>query len=747
MSLVTVPMLAAPARSGEEPPSGYSLAATVSPAPLTAGQCAADPNCVVAPAPVADSRVNHTALTDTIEAARVRTGLGADGSIGSGPVPVTVFLPAGEWLINRGLRLPPYVSLRGAGITATVLRMDPSIPANWLYSSIIRHNDVTSPGSTQLISDLTVNGNCRTGAGAAVPTALPARPGQDCDFRRLPGATTNMGGGVSAGDGWTVRQVRVTNVEYFKIWVYDAENVRLVDNRFDNWGGAESGDEDNIGGGQNENLIIEHNQFDRTIRGNGVDLTNALRPTIRNNSIFTDRAVAAARSVSDYGTIYLEGVPEASVTGNVLHGAHVVLQSNSGYEHVGANRDITNPRGSVVSGNRIVDSFDAGVTITYGDYSGQSHIVRPGGGNVVQGNTIVRPAESGVIVTGRADRLKTAPDTITGNLIENAGTGGSYEYNTGAGTFETSGIAVGIGDGDRIYGNTVVDRIDEKHRTPTTWFGVQLGGRSAPSTVRNTVLTGPNGAANVAIGVLGHLNRGLAVPVAPGSPAAAPGAVTWAESDPQAGVPIAGYRVFRDGRAVADLRTGSAVVPGNLMPAADFAAFTPVSGATVARYTGAGAVGTSSLALTATTAGTVAAAGRPVAVVAGRNYTAVASYQVLTGRGRRARTGVEFYNSKMVLVARLATANIGSVETRGNWITSSYTAVAPPGAAYAKVYVSVDDTLKGDVHLVDRIGLVSGTRTEQFADPGAPAGTTYHVVAYHQNGDFGAITEVRTVKP
>jgi hypothetical protein len=51
------------------------------------------------------------------------------------------------------------------------------------------------------------------------------------------------------------------------------------------------------------------------------------------------------------------------------------------------------------------------------------------------------------------------------------------------------------------------------------------------------------------------------------------------------------------------------------------------------------------------------------------------------------------------------------------------------------------------VHLVDRIGLVSGFRTEQFADPTAPAGTTYHVVAYHQNGDFGAITEIRVAKP
>ncbi|WP_433796572.1 right-handed parallel beta-helix repeat-containing protein [Actinoplanes sp. CA-252034] len=742
LSLLTVPVLAAPARSGDDPPPGYplaySLAATVSPAPLTAAGCTADPNCLTAPAPVADSKVNHTRLTDLIEAARVRTGLAADGTVRSGgPVPVTVFLPAGEWLLSKGLRLPPYVSLRGAGITATVLRMDPGIPANWQYSSIVRHNDVKSAGSTQLVADLTVNGDCRAGAGAPTPAALPARPGQDCDFRSRAGATTNTGGGVAPGDGWTVRQVRITNVEYFKIWVYDAKDVRIVDNRFDNWGGAESGDEDNIGGGRNENVVIEHNQFDRTIRGNGIDFTNSLRPTIRNNTVFTDRAVADARDVSDYGTFYMEGVPEAAITSNLLYGAHIVLQSNSGYEPVGNNRDITNPRASTVTANRIVDSFDAGITVSYGDYTGQEHVTRAGGGNVIQGNTIVRSAETGVLIIGQADRLKTTPDTVTSNLIENAGASGSHEYNTGAGIFDTSGIAIGIGVGDRVYGNTITDRIDDRHRRPTTWFGIQTGGRNAPTTVRATALTSASGTTNTVTGVIGQAYRGPAVPSAPGDPVVTAGTVTWQESDPQAGLPIAGYRVFRDGRMVADLRTGSPVVPGNLLPTGDAGSYTPVTATTVGRQG-------ETLALTATADGTVAAAGRLVPVTAGREYTSVASYQVSTGRGQRpARTGIEFYDSRKVRLARWATGNSGSIETAGRWITSSYTGVAPPGAAWAKVYVSVDDTTKGDVHLVDRIGLVNGTRTEQYTDPNATAGAAYHVVAYQPNGDLGAIAAGR----
>ncbi|WP_143133792.1 right-handed parallel beta-helix repeat-containing protein [Actinoplanes philippinensis] len=744
LSLLSVPMLAAPAISGDDPPPGgypltYSLASTVSPAALTAAGCSADPNCLTAPAPVADSRVNHTRLTDLIEVARARTGLSADGVVRSGPVPVTVFLPAGEWLLSKGLRLPPYVSLRGAGITATVLRMDPTTTANWQYSSIIRHNDVKTPGSTQLVADLTVNGDCRAGAGAPAPATMPARPGQDCDFRGLRGATTNMGGGVAVGDGWTVRQVRITNVEYFKIWVYDAKDVRIVDNRFDNWGGAESGDEDNIGGGRNENVVVEYNQFDRTIRGNGIDFTNAVRPMIRNNTVFTDRAVADARDVADYGTFYLEGVPEATITANLLYGAHIVLQSNSGYEHVGNNRDITNPRASTVTANRIVDSFDAGVTISYGDYTGQDHVMRAGGGNLVHGNTIVRPAQSGVMIIGQADRQKTSADTVTGNLVENAGAGGAYEYNTGAGTFDTSGIAIGIGAGDRVYGNTITDRVDDKHRRPTTWFGVQLGGRNAPTTVRGTVLSSANGSVNTVTGVIGHAVRGASVASAPGDPVLTAGTLTWAESEPQGGLPIAGYRVFRDGRMIVDLRTGGAI-PGNLLPAGDLGSYTPVTAVTVGRQG-------ETLSLTATADGTVAAAGRLVPVVAGRDYTAVASYQASAGRGQRARTGIEFYDSRKVRITRTTTANIGSVETAGLWITSAYTGVAPPGAAYAKVYVSVDDTARGDVHLVDRIGLVAGVRTQGWTDPATVAGAAYHVVAYQPNGDLGAVAAARAVKP
>ncbi|MEU4222227.1 glycosyl hydrolase family 28-related protein [Actinoplanes sp. NPDC026623] len=784
LPLIAIPMLATSAQAAEAPAAGgYSLAATVSPAALTVQECAADPNCLVAPAPVADSAANYKALQGLIDAARIRTGLDKDGKVLTGPTPMTVFVPAGEYLINKGLRLPPYVSLRGAGITATVLRADPRIASNWSYSTIVRHNDVKSAGSTQTVSDLTVNGDCRAGAGAPVPADLPASPAEPCDFlSTVPGTNTNTAGGVSVGDGWTVRQVRITNVEYFKLWIHNAKDVQIVDNRFDNWGGAESGDEDNIGGGgRNENVLIEHNQFDRTIRGNGMDFTNAIRPTIRYNTIYTDRAVAAARGMGDYGTIYMEGVPEATIADNLLYGAHIQLQSNGKYDHVGSNKDITNPRASVISGNQIIDSFGPGVTIVYDDYStpdpafptdpnkvvwgtpgtwdtisteGQNHYLRPGGANVVSGNTIIRPAESGVVVAGLRNQVKTAADTITGNTVVNAGASGSYEYSTGGGTYETSGVVIGIGNGDKIYGNSVADQLDAEHPRHTTWFGVQLGARSAKSTITNTVLTGPNGEANTATGVLGYLNRnGVAVPYAPTGLAVANGTVTWDESYVQAGVPVAGYKVFRDGEQVADLPTGSAVVPGNLLSANAFSleadvpvntVYNVVSTTSLGRYAAAGAVGTASLSLKATAAGSIGAAGVDyVPVTPNQQYTTTASYQALAGAFNRARTGIEYYDAAKVRISRLATGNTNSKETADNWITSSFTSAAPANAVYARVFVSVDNTLKDDVHLVDRIGLVAGTNTEQFVTAGAPAGATYHVLAYRQGGEFGSISAVK----
>ncbi|GAB1640549.1 hypothetical protein KRMM14A1259_09720 [Krasilnikovia sp. MM14-A1259] len=759
-----LPVLATPALPGaiaaaaaDPGDPGYSLTSTLSPAALTAADCAADARCVAAPAPVAGD--NYDALKTAVASAAalaVPAVVDGAGAVVTPARPGTVFLAPGTYAMGSSLRVPPNVNLRGSGITATTLAMITSKWANFSYGFLVRWDDkaTASPGSTNLVSDLTVNGNCREGAGAPEPADMPARPGELCDFRVGTAASTNVGGGVNAGDRWTVRQIRFTNLEYFKLWVNGVNDVHVVDNRFDNWGGAESGDEDNIGGGgRNERAVIEYNQFDKTIRGNSMDFTNAIQTTIRANTVYTDPAVAAARNMN-YGNLYMEGVPEATIVDNVMYGGHITLQSNSKYLHSGQNKDVTDPRDSVVRGNRLINSTDAAVIIAYDDYADadasygtlgtwntsstdpNDHIVRAGGNNVVADNIIVNPRNTGVVIAGLMDRVKNAADTITGNEIVDAGFGNANtEMNTGAGTFETSGVGISIGNGDKIYGNKITD----DQSIPTTWFGVHVGARNAVSTIKNTVLTGPAGETNTLTGVIGAPVRYAAsAAIAPTALAAPGNGVAWTDSNPTTTAPVAGYRVYRNNALVADVPAGTGVVPGNMVADADStvdadaSGWTQVANTRIGYYNGAGAPGGGSLSLTALAAGQVNASGRFLSIVPGQTYTTTAAYRALTGTGQRGRTGIEYYDANKVRISRLATSNNNSVDNATGWITSWYTSTAPANAVYAKAFVLVDNTQAGDVHLIDRIGLVSGTAIQQWIDPAPASGTTYRVAAYRQ---------------
>ncbi|MEU7907183.1 hypothetical protein [Actinoplanes sp. NPDC049118] len=745
----------------------YSLAANGSPAPMAAEDCAADPACARVPAPRGGVADDYAVLQQAINAAATRTApavVAADGAVLTPARTATVLLGEGTYRLTNGLRLPPNVDLRGAGIAATSLVMDPTVNwKNFAYSFLVRPSDKKEAGSANLVADLTVNGNCRTGAGAPEPAGLPGRPAQVCDFRTTLGAHTNTGGGIAAGDRWTVRQVRFTNLEYFKLWVSGTTGVRVTDNRFDNWGGAESDGEDNIGGGgRNDGTVIEGNQFDATIRGNSFDFTNAIRTTVRDNVVHTVPAVAAARGVAEYGNMYFEGVVAATVTGNVLEGAHIVLSSNAAYSHTGPNKDITQPRDTLVAGNRILDSLTVGVAVGYDDYldadgtpgtpggwadastSATDHLVRLGGNNVIRDNTVVRPRQSGIIVYGSA-QAKDAADTIVGNRVVNAGFGGSTSYNTGAGWFDTAGIGLSVGTGDSIYGNTVVD--DQEH--PTTWYGVHLGTRKSSARPTGTVLTGPDGATNATAGlVAAPLRTAALAPESPANLEAADTALTWDESY-ATGNPIAGYRVYRDGTQVADLSVGSSAVPENLLdadaadlesPAAGTAGWTAGALTRVSRTDSAGAVGTSALMLTATGSGQISTSSRKVAGTAGTTYTSVASFQAGTA-GRKVRAGLAFTDGTGK-VTRLATQNMATVDPATGWVTSSYSASAPAGTVTVQAFLMVEGAVTGEVHLLDRLGLVTGTATEQWADQSGLAGS-YQVVAYRAgSGDNSGVVGV-----
>ena len=749
----------APAISAAEVPA-YSLTATVSPAPLSAASCAADPACVPAPAPHGGTGDDYAALSQAIATAAARTRpavVGPDGTVTTPPGTATVLLRAGAYRLSKGLKLPPDVDLRGAGIAATSLVMDPTLNwKNFSYSFLVRPADTEEPGSTNLVADLTVNGNCRTGAGAPEPAALPGRPGETCDFRTALGTNGSTGGGIAAGDRWTIRQVRFTNFEYFKLWVSGTTGVRVVDNRFDNWGGAESDGEDNIGGGgRNDGTVVEHNQYDATARGNFFDFTNARRTTVRDNVVHTTPAVAAARGVTEYGNLYFEGVAGATVTGNVLQGAHIVLQSNARYAHVHPNKDITQPRDSLVAGNRILDSATVGVAVGYEDYvdadgtggttggwddastDAADHVVRPGGGNVVRGNVIERPRQSGILVYGNP-AVKNTPDTIEGNEVRNAGYGGSTAYNTGVGWFDTAGIGLSTGTGDTIRGNTVVD----DQVKPTTWYGVQLGARRTATAPAGTVLDG-----NTTTGVIAApVRTATLAPEAPAGLTATGGTLTWNESY-ATGNAVAGYRVYRDGVLAADLPVGSAEVPDNLLgadaaslesAAAGTAGWTAGTGTRVTRTDSTGAVGGAALQLTATAGGQLGAYSRKVPASAGTAYTSTGSFQAAAA-GRRVRAGLAFTDATGKLT-RLASANTATVDPVTGWMTSSYSATAPAGTVSVQAMLLVEGAVPGETHLLDRIGLVTGAATEQWTDPAGPA-DRYQVVAYRAgSGDNSGVS-------
>ncbi len=350
---------------------------------------------------------------------------------------------------------------------------------------------------------------------------------------------------------------------------------------------------------------------------------------------------------------------------------------------------------------------------------------------------------TGVMVYG-IPAMKNAADTITGNRIVNPGFGGSTTYNTGAGWFDTAGIGISVGSKDVIRGNEIVD----DQATPTTWYGVQLGSRRGSGAKPfGTVLTG-----NTTTGIIGSDVRTASyAPETPGNLVAEGNTLTWDEAYASGNV-VEGYRVFNNGRPVATLPVGSAEIPGNLIDAdaaglenaaAGLAGWTAGgSGTRIARSAAAGANSAASLQLTSAAAGQLSTYSRKFTPVAGVTYTSVASFQAGT-TARRVRTGLAF-TSATGKVTRLAGSNSSTVDATTGWMTGTYSAAAPADAVSVQAFVMVENTVAGESHLLDRLGLVTGTATEQWTAPAGLSGT-YQVVAYRAGtGDNSAAATVAT---
>ncbi|WP_305789450.1 right-handed parallel beta-helix repeat-containing protein [Symbioplanes lichenis] len=734
LAAVAAPIFMAPAAAQAADAAGYSLAPTVSTTVLTAESCADDPLCLPAPEPAGNGADDRTALMAVVAKA---------GALATTGAPATVFLRPGVYTLAKPLKLLPNVNLRGSGITATTLVTAPDSFANFSYSFLVRPDDAAAPvdGSTSLVSDLTVNGNCKAGAGLTTDRVPPAT---SCDH----GASTNSGGGIKAGDRWTIQHVRFTNLEYFKLWINGTTGVRVIDNRWDNLGGAGSGDEDNIGGGGfATDTVVSDNQFDGTMLGNSLDVVNMSGLVFQRNTVFTDPAMLTRFNREDNGTVYFEAVTDSEIRDNTFYGGHIVLKSNAGYSHTGNNKNVTNPKGILVRNNTIIGSYGSGITVGYTDYTDpdgslgtgnvatdpndpSTHTLWTGGNNVIQDNTIDRPADAGILVFGCYDAAKTRPDTITGNVVRDAGRRSST-VSTGCGTFDAVGIGLSIGRGDKVYGNSVTDSAAAKG----TWYGVQLGSRTAKTTLSNTDLSGGD---NTSTGVVvGAYRYGVGSPETPvGDTASRTGGsatLTWRESTALSGIPVGGYRVYRNGTLIADLPAGSTPVPGNLLSDNGTGWTAGTKSTTVTPKNGI-------LTVAATAAGTASAQGPVTTVTPGKTYTATASFKS-DNVGRRVRTGLVWLDANGTAVSsKLYTSNTATSDSADGWITSTFAAQAPVNAVSARVLTVVEGVSAGEIHYQGRLGLSAGTSTQSFDDAGAPSSgaVSYQVVAYRTGGVSGS---------
>lgn len=360
-----------------------------------------------------------------------------------------VRIPAGTHLVSAPLRVPPGVSVRGAGTAATTLLLDRRAWARFGNAFLVQPAvDGGVLASDVVLSDLTVDGNRSNRAKDSTPDGQGER-----------------GGGVKTGDRWTVERVRFTNLNYFRVWVYRSRSVVIRDNTFDAEGGSASG-HDNVGGGRSSDVRVERNHFAASAAGNAVDLLRSTRVLVSGNR-------------SQRG-IYLEGVVDSTVEGNTVDGAGITVGSDAAYE---PNGPAVNPRGVVVRGNSVSRSPAQAIAITYGANSAGA--VR-GGGNLVTGNTTSASALAGIAVVGCDNALVDAPDTVAGNTVVDPFTRITGKWGTGCGTLLPCGIGATVGKGLVVRDNTVRDT----RATPRVRWGVDLAPSGAKAGVVAPVVSG-----------------------------------------------------------------------------------------------------------------------------------------------------------------------------------------------------------------------------------------------------------------
>jgi hypothetical protein len=392
----------------------------------------------------------------------------------------TLYLPAGTYTISQPLRMTSGSRLIGAGKRQTTLLLSRRGWANFSYSFMVtsrRTNGRMATGVT--VADLTMNGN---------------RSNVDPEDGTPDGAA-NAGGGIKAGSSWTVTRVRFTNLNYFKMWIYQVSQVTVRGCQFDALGGSASLN-DNIGGGQSRGVLVEGNLIDASASGKAVDL-------VRSSNVVITRNVVNGVPGSSHA-INLEGVSGATVSRNTISHAGISVRSESAYQFAAP---VHNPSKVVIRDNVVKDAPGPGISIQY-DTSAQGQF--PGGENTISGNTVNRAALAGIAVIGCGPDEVATGDVLSRNNVVDPFASGLRRWDTGCGSFDPVGLAISAGTGDQVTGNAVRDT---RHPARTYW-GISLGAHDGRATLSLAAISG-----NTATGV----RYGLVVVPQPGALVGMPG--------------------------------------------------------------------------------------------------------------------------------------------------------------------------------------------------------------------------------
>lgn len=358
---------------------------------------------------------------------------------------VTVSLPPGEFTISGPVSVPDGVSLTGAGAAATTITARAEWRWAFRYGFLItadQRDGTTSAGAT--VRDLTLNG------GFAEPQA----------------EDEHVVGGVKVGNGWSVRRVNFSDLGYFKVWIYSVSGVSVSGCEFDDSRVGISSGHDNIGGGDATDIELRNNRFLAGANGNAIDLVRAAGIRIVGNEV--------AGTAEQSRSIYLEGVRDAEVSGNVLNHGSIAVQSNADYAD---HPEVINPAGVAVVGNTVTEAPAQAISVRYdAPRAGQPMTVESGavgGGNVVAGNRTENSAVAGILIIAAEPGLAATADEVSGNTVADAFTRGVSEWNCGYGFTAAAGIVVGAAEGTSVVDNLVTGTTEGRPR-----YGVQVGIRN-----------------------------------------------------------------------------------------------------------------------------------------------------------------------------------------------------------------------------------------------------------------------------